>query len=261
MTMNAPIPSQITNDQRKVLQAIYDIAWDKGEWPKFGVIRRPLTRQGVDVGTVLEELMPRYVRGNGWNISPQDDENLRLTLRGFNEIEGGRTTVIPLFLSALKYFIDVEREYEPIDEKMQPTVRNSDLAEYLSPIRGLNTATSLASRLGLVLLEESGHWNMGTSHGPDGQWAITISNQIGEYENVRTIQDYFEVNPQYSTPPAITEPTSHEEFQSGSVSKQKWYFSLWRTLFERSKSPTRRITEFVIGGLILAYLVKRIWGG
>lgn len=259
--MSAPIPPQITNDQRKVLQAIYDIAWDTGEWPKFGTIRRPLMRQGVDVRTVLEGLMPRYVRGNGWNISPQDDENLRLTLRGFNEIEGGRTTVIPLFLNALKYFIAVEREYEPINDIMQPTVGRSDLAEHLVPIRGLEAATSLASRLKLVLLEESGHWTMGMSHGPDGQWSLTIANRISDYEGVRTIQDYFEVNPQYSTPPATAEPAGDEESLSGPISKQRWYSKLWKTLSDHSKSPTRRITEFVIGGLILTYLVKQIWGG
>lgn len=258
--MSPPIPSQITNDQRKVLQSIHDIAWETGEWPKYGVIRRPLARQGIEVATVLEELMPRYVKGNGWSIRPQDDENLRLTLRGFNEIEGGKITVIPLFLNALKYFIDVEREYEPIDGKMQPTVKNSDLAEYLSPIRGLDAATSLASHLGLILLEESGHWSMGSSHGPEGQWAITISNQISEYANVRTIQDYFEVNPYYSTPSRITDSSSDEEFQVESVSRQKWYVRFWRMIFERSKSPTRRIIEFVFGGLILAYLVKLIWG-
>lgn len=261
MTMNVPSPSQITNDQKEVLQAIYNIAWGTGEWPKFGNIRRPLKGQGIDAGTVLEGLMPRYVRGNGSNISPQDDENLRLTLRGFNEIEGGITTVIPLFLNALKYFIDVERTYEPINGIMQPTVGRSDLAKHFAPVRGLDTATNLASRLRLVLLEESGYWTMGASHGPEGQWTLTIANQISDYENVKTIQDYFEVNPQYASPPTITKLASNEESVGERISKQWWYSKLRRRFFELFKSPTRRITEFVIGGLILAYLVKRIWGG
>ena len=185
----------ISNNQKAVLEAIFQAGWVEGIWPKFGILRRPLRRKGVDVTASLQGLIPLYVHRDSMGPNFQDEESLRLTVRGINELSR-RDSVIPVYLQVLNFLVSIESSYEPTTEQMQPTVTEAAVADYLAGNRPSKQAKELAFRLGLLIFEESGILSGGVRRSIDGRnWSITLSESIQRFEGVVSIDEYFAKSP------------------------------------------------------------------
>jgi len=254
-------PPSLTSEQLAVLDFVFQQAWRKGVWPKFGDIRRPLKHSGIDLPKALEGLFPKYLKGQGWGSTFLDDEEVLLTLCGINRTEGGRTTVIPLFLEIVEYFVNIEDTYTPANGVMQPTVNQSDIVQYLNRRgRPSNIADGLAKNIGIVILNEASHWMTGSSRGPDGQWSVTLSSDISHYEGIKSIEDYFRRTPQY-TPAKLPENNTESTSDGIQPARITWLEPPRKRIsFHRSKTTLVRVIEgvaiTVIGGLILVVLTK-----
>lgn len=258
MTASTAGAEPLKANQLIILELIYERAWGEGAWPKYGNIRRQLRQAGVNLPVDFEGLVPRYLNGNGWTQIFQDDESIRLTPRGFNETEGGRTTVIPLFLQILEYMVAEERTYEPIGEITQPTVFKSNIADFLTTgARPRHIAEDLATKIGILVLQESTFWRSGSSSGIGGNWSVILSEEISRYEGVKSLEDYLNRTPFYSPPtPAIPVPSADSQL----TRRTPFLSRFWKSLVEKSKPTTKRVIEgvaiAVMAGIILTLLIN-----
>jgi hypothetical protein len=188
----------LSDEQKAVLELIYQKAWKTGAWPAFWIVDRPLRELCADPQTTLQSLIPRYALRDGRGSFFQSQEVLRVTLRGINELLE-RDIVIPLFLQVLGFLVWEEENYEPTREQPEPRVSETDVAHFLKNWgRPLGQAERIASRLGLLIYDEASKWWCSPSIAPDGHWSVTLSSEIRRYKNVESIEDYFEATPQYS---------------------------------------------------------------
>ena len=89
--------AELTQEQRFVIEKIYELFYERGVWPSFAEIDRPLRHgRGIDAGKVIPTL-PRalaYPTGAGTGI-PAPVALIRLTLFGitlcpFGDIDAAR---------------------------------------------------------------------------------------------------------------------------------------------------------------------------
>lgn len=172
----------LTNQQRTVLQAIYDYFHEHAAWPKFIAIDRPIRRTHKwNTAAIVQSLPDSVIVPPRHGLRPVADDELRLRLLGIEQCTGGPEETAQ-FARVLRLLAEREEAYEPPpggDEAM-PRVTAQEIATYLA----LATDDPLAlDRLRVMLTLD--HWSVST--GSDGDsWYAKPSEDIWRFQDVQT---------------------------------------------------------------------------
>jgi hypothetical protein len=176
----------LTEEQRTVLEMIYRLFRETGDWPKWGDVYRQLRRaHRFAVSDVYKSIPDTYVqRSTPVPNEPHQDEPARLTLRGIETCSGGAEDIERLTL-LLQWFAELEREYEPANGERQPTVTAEQVRDHL----GIKSADGAALGRLRTMLDIS---NWGTSprqYVSPAEWSVLINPDIYRFENAESIYD------------------------------------------------------------------------
>ena len=186
---------ELADDEKGVIEAIFQRGWDTGVWPTFSEIDNPLDRVGIDAQEVIVALGPDYVRRDGAGPSIQPNEILRLTFRAASQTASS-TFVQALFLSVLEYLVETHRNFVSTKDFPDRTVSQDEIANFLSQTgRSFAVANDLAQKVGLLICEERNIHSGFSSGGPTAMWVMTVSRGIRMYRGVTTAEAYLKLNP------------------------------------------------------------------
>ena len=137
---------------------------ERGVWPKFSAIDRPLRRKGVDAAAVIVSLSDSLVLlPRSGPYRPTSTDLVRLSLRGLTFCDEARED-LDRFAATLRYLSKREEEYEPGPAGEDPTVHSSEIRESLGLAADDHAAlTRLYTMLQLDVLghEPEGRGNSG----------------------------------------------------------------------------------------------------
>jgi hypothetical protein len=182
--MEAP---SLTQEERTVLQAIYDHFREHGTWPTFITIDRPIRREHRwDTGAIILGLHGSLiVPPHPGHIRPNERDELRLRLLGIQACDGSADDT-ERFVRTLRWLAEREETYESpanSDDGM-PQVTSQEVADYLC----LDHADQLPLRRLLAMLQLD-HWGLGGSGTNDDSWYVRLGQDIWRFRDVRSVED------------------------------------------------------------------------
>lgn len=197
--MNPDLPD-IGDDQRAVIERIYEFFRVGLPWPTFGVLDREFYRRDIDLSQVLSAIPTTYAfLDRNRLIDPRPDIELRLSLFGIAQCPDADDDVA-LFLDALRWLATVEAEHV-IDTSDQSTVEvvasAADFSEHLSSTPWGASPINVR-KVGMLLQNEPpGIWQV---FGGGDDWTASLRRGVRKYQNVTTLDHYLgivaEVAPQ-----------------------------------------------------------------
>lgn len=177
----------LTPQQRRYVQAVFDVFHTTGVWPTYPMIGRRLVRE-MDVRRVVEGLPPGFVNAsNAWEIAHNRGEwatEAALFMPALRLCEGAEGEVAA-FLAALR--LCLERHFDPDLDK--PEITAADLQELLG------RDELLVRKVEVLLRGEPEILGNGGGDPGAADWRAAISPYIGRYRGVRTIEEYMAVRP------------------------------------------------------------------
>jgi hypothetical protein len=177
----------LTQQERAVLQAIYNYFREHGTWPTFITIDRPIRREHRwDTGAIILNLPASLiVDPRPGNLRPIERDELRLCLLGIQACDGSADD-IERFVRTLSWLAEREETYEPPpgsgDELPQVTCQ--EVADYL----GLDQNEQLLLKRLYAMLQLD-HWGLGSSGSNDGSWYVRLGQDIWRFRDVHTVGD------------------------------------------------------------------------
>jgi hypothetical protein len=179
--------TSLAEDQRHVLQAIYNRFRADGTWPTFISVDRPLRRAermdtGIVVQTIPESLLLRPRPGS---YRPNPDDLLRLTVRGIAACDGSSDD-IDRFVGLLRWLAQKEIEFEPGPgtAEAMPRATSGQIRQHL----GLSE-TDIGPLRRLYAMLQLDHWGLGGSGGSPDDWYVNVGPDIWRYRDVQTAED------------------------------------------------------------------------
>jgi hypothetical protein len=178
----------LTQQERTVLQAIYDSFREHGTWPTFITIDRPIRRQySWDTGAIILGLPQSMIVPPRQGLRPIASDELRLRLLGIQACDGGSDDT-KRFVRTLRWLAEREEAYEPPAGKSHelPQVTSQEIADHL----GLDHGDQLPVKRLYAMLQLD-HWGLGgsgSSHNKDS-WYIRLGQDIWRFRDVRSIED------------------------------------------------------------------------
>jgi uncharacterized protein (TIGR02391 family) len=180
--------SELTDDQLKVLQFVYDTWQTSGlKWPVSQYVDRMLYRRDkLDLAAVLPIIPGRYFR---YRPAPDQGEMI-LTLEGIAACERSEGD-IAIFLRALQWCVDREAAFippsptEPQELRLTKEDARSDWTA-----AGADVSDLVLEKAYALLAGEMIPWGGGT--GPAG-WTMNITRSVRRFAGVRTLLDYLVV--------------------------------------------------------------------
>lgn len=179
--------SILSPDQHRVLEMIYERFHERGTWPTFGEIDRPVRKlrlrpEQIIAGLADEGFLLPLQTGR---LQPVGRDELRLTLTGFASCEGGKEDVARL-LRLLPWLAAKELDFEPEPEQPDASLRVSrtEIAEFLQ----LRIELSTIRRLRRLI--EVQRWGFSGGELAGGEWYIQVDRNIDRFADVTTLDDY-----------------------------------------------------------------------
>lgn len=184
MTPGLDAEADLTPEQRRYVQAVFDYFHVEGQWPTYWGIGRKLVRE-LDVQSVVASLPPDFVNADSaWEAKYDRGEwasPAMLFLPALRCCHGAEGE-LAAFLAALH--LCLERHADP--DLNTPEIADADL-------RGpLQLDESMARKTALLLRQEP--QILGSGGGAPGTplWHHAISPDINRYRGVRRIDEYLE---------------------------------------------------------------------
>jgi hypothetical protein len=179
--------ARVFGDHRRALQMIYDHFAERGAWPTFGELDRPLRKLGIESETVVEQLTPLLLLPfQAGRSQPIARDELRLTLNGIAACHGGKEDIV-LLLRLMPWLADQELNFVPDAERPELRVSRSAIAAFLQlPIESV-----VIRRLHLIIGQQRWGWSGGED--ADGEWFIQVHHNIYRFAKVQTLEDYLAV--------------------------------------------------------------------
>lgn len=117
---------------RQLLQVIYDLLRNRGAWPTFRTVDVRFDRNmGIaDAQAALATVPAAYLQRPWHAVGYYDNDEVRLTLRGVRECDGGPQD-LDLLLRLMQWLCEVERQQD-LAEETDPTVKADDFAAMVS---------------------------------------------------------------------------------------------------------------------------------
>lgn len=160
---------ELAEDERALLQSIFDRWKNSGEWPYFREVDAD-TPRSVDSLEVISRIVPTYVRH-----LPQDrgDERLPLTLEAISECRGGEEVVAET-LALIRWMADAYLSGHGL------TARSVDA------MNALGWREHQAVRTYRLFMDNvHGMWESGG--GNPGAWEVKLRREIRYYAEVRSL--------------------------------------------------------------------------
>ena len=181
----------LTDEQRVVVEKIYELFRERGEWPKYGDVYRPLRRaHRFIIGAVYKSIPDTYIqRFRPIPTEPHADELVRLTLCGIEECPEGAEDS-DRFVRLLRWLADVERDYEPArGQPAQPAVTANQVRDHLGIKQGDDVALAcLFTMLSIDNWGVTGHAYMSRA-----DWYINVHPEIYRFADVETVEECLRV--------------------------------------------------------------------
>jgi hypothetical protein len=187
---------ELTDDQRRVLQLVYEEHQAQAAWPTFGTLDRRVARSKrfPDLEQVVRELpadllLPLWSGGMG----PRPDAEMKLTAQGLACCEGAEDDV-ELFLRALRWFAKRELKFEPTsgEPESECFVSGRQL------MRGFRLPAERrldVERLGQVLFIE--RWGRTGFSGSGLDWRVGLGRDVRRFASVRSIEEYVAIKDEW----------------------------------------------------------------
>lgn len=186
--------SSLTDEQRLVLQAIYDHFRVHATWPTFIAIDRPLRREhGIDTAAIVLSLPePLIVPPRPGNLRPIAGDELRLRLLGIQACQGGPDDT-ERFVRLLRWFAQQEMAYEPEPDSAEtmPRLTSDNVAAHL----GIHHDDLALARLYAML--QLDHWGLGGNGSGEDGWFVTLGPDIWRFRDVQTVADCIRVREEW----------------------------------------------------------------
>ncbi|MFJ1597244.1 hypothetical protein [Streptomyces sp. NPDC088261] len=189
----AGLPAPQNDDQRKLLQVVWEEAFGDTGWPTFALVDRRLDQQGVDAVQVLARIPAHLLVAwpDASRIVPQPETRLELTIAGAAHCSDSADTV-HTFVALVQAMAAVEAHW-PVDDTTRPTLLSSDAVNKLG-LPATPASKELLRRA--FLLSQQEHWAQGTNSGPEaahGQlgWELSVDRKVRAYRGVEDIGDYW----------------------------------------------------------------------
>jgi hypothetical protein len=171
---------------QRAIDAIYELFFYGGAWPRFVDLDRFLDRRGEpDAEAVLLSMPPGLIEG----VSPrrpaiQDEQKIRLTVAALASCDQASEDV-RAFLAAVGHAADLEGLLEPGQPAAQ-LASDSFVQSVVLPAAGRQ---DLVARLGEILGVENWGWSS-ASHG-DGAWSFVIDRRVRRIRDATGVEDYW----------------------------------------------------------------------
>jgi hypothetical protein len=188
------LPEPPSPNSRVLLQAIWDLAYEKSRWPTYGELDRYMdNRHELDAWNVMRETPDVFVRGVGrhsWG-APQDQQDIGLTVAGAAACSGSAET-LDVMVAFIRHAAQIHRNWTPPDEEpaLLPSLTQDQFAQQLElPEQG---RAELCARVGLFLQDEPwgrASWNQPQRGGP---WTVSFDRDIKPFRGVVDIEDYWQ---------------------------------------------------------------------
>lgn len=199
------LPAPDSDDQAKVLQAVWDLFYAHRRWPTFAAVDTFVDQQlDLDAVYVAQSLpagllQPPDLR----NIQP--DYEVKLTAAGAAACAGSREE-LAAFLTAVRLATDIERH--PRDASKGPVLTSAALHRTGNlPAAGRE---DIVRRTGALLSVEPWGWTSFSSPSGD-QWTFTIGREARRLRGVRSLADYWQRV--HAQAPAIQTQTPREPIE------------------------------------------------
>jgi REase_DpnII-MboI len=182
------MPVSLTDEQRLVMQAVYDHFRKNGTWPTFAAIARPLRRdQGIDAAGVIAEFPESLMIPPRQGLRPVDADQIRLTLAGIGQCEGSADDD-ERFTRLIRWFAEKDLDYDPpsAQERLQVTTSEaaaSEAAAYLGIEDDHPALRRLRAMCGLD------HLCVSTSGGDENGWTFRIDSDIWRFRHAQDLAD------------------------------------------------------------------------
>lgn len=183
-----PLPpgQELSAQQHRVLQLIYDLWSPANQWPHFKKVDRVLDKQDrIDLGQILPTIPARYLLYNRYSAT---DAELHLTVAGIACCTNADGDVM-LFLRALRWCVRREDEFEPPSDT-DDLVLNTAEARNDWTSEGAEASQLILDKAYALLITEQ--VPRGNGYGPAG-WQVTITRDVRRFRDVNTLAEYLAV--------------------------------------------------------------------
>lgn len=188
------LPKAPTGPGRRLLQAIWDIAVETGNWPTFAELDRLLDSQyDIQAVDVLRAMPPGFLYGVGPSspMPPMDSQEIGLTIAGVAACQN-TSEILSVFVEFIQMATSTEKGWQsPTDQPdAQPSLTD---VEFAAKARTLPAAgrDRLLQMLFLIFQTERNGWAGCTADPSTGHWTIFFNREIRAFRNVRDIDDYW----------------------------------------------------------------------
>lgn len=183
-----PLPVPLDEEQRRLLQVVWDLFAARATWPDFGEVDRLLDRQAGLDAIELMSVLPSGLLHPPFSPIVNDNQSLRLTIAGAAACRGSAEDV-SLFLSVVRLAATLERAWigPPVEDSKVPRLTDGDVRRALVlPAAGRE---ALLGRVGQLLIEESWGWRSAGAEG--GQWDFQLGRSVRRFRNIKGLEDYW----------------------------------------------------------------------
>lgn len=200
-----PFPQAATGDQRRLLQAVWDLFYRNQRWPSLREVDQQLDRAyGLDLFVVAESLPGDMIQPPDLQ-GLQDSQELQLTVAGVRACDGS-TEELDIFLEAIRLATRIEREFLPDTAHTEASLTPNDLrTAVMLPAAGLE---HVLIRVGLMLKAE--HWGWSSaSRGDEGKadWRFALGRRVRKLREVTDLEQYWLITREGRNPHAEMEST------------------------------------------------------
>ena len=191
--MTSQLPD-ISEEQRAVLERIYEFFRAGSPWPTFGQLDREFDRNGVDLPQVLGAIPVVYaLLDRNRLFDPQPGIELQLSLFGVAQCADSRDD-LALFFDALRWLatIEVEHVIDPSDPStVAVTATAADFSEHLSSTAWAASPISVR-KVGMLLQNQPPRIWQSFGGGSD-EWTASLTRDVRKYRNVASLDDYLKI--------------------------------------------------------------------
>jgi hypothetical protein len=168
---------ELTDDQRRYLQAIFDFFHEKAEWPKRRYLERTLIKDDLDAREIGRSLVGR-ISDPPYYFSWDSDSPAVLTVPDMMLCRGSDEE-LDAFIKTLRFCVET---YIKVETDANPQVTSLDLMTHL------HLSNMMAQKVGLIFqVEPIVHGGFGLDN---IQWTMIITHEMIKFRNVRSLDDY-----------------------------------------------------------------------
>lgn len=181
-----PDEDPLTDEQRLVLQAIYDSFRAHGDWPTFISIDRPLRRDHrIDTAVIVQSVPgPLIINPHPGGLRPSASDKLRLKLQGIAACDGGLEDT-DRFVRTLRWLAQREVEFEPgLDTSaVGPRVTSEEIRDHLRLAGQDDVALSR-----LYTMFQTDNWGLAGGGQTEDGWYVNVTPDIWRFRDAHTVR-------------------------------------------------------------------------